>query len=199
MRIKDANGRLTNDRDVQIISDNAAISVNVASNGQVVIGYNETFDNATYDDKYELANDAILNHITDKNNPHQNVGFYIEEYVKTPATGQIIYETSIPQSLYHVYDLALVETHVFPSLAESATLSVDIYRNDVSIFASNKINSIDGYTSSNGHYYNCDVGEFASTNWYKSTPQSFGPGDYIKVVVDSAYLIDRMLFRMIFW
>jgi len=199
MRLKDANGRLTNDTDVSIISDSSVISVDVSENNKITIGYTEQTDNATLDGRYELANSAILSHITNKNNPHQNFGFYIEEYVNNPSSGQILYETTIPTSLYHVFDVALVETHIFPSLSESATIAIDIFRNGTTIFASDKVNSIGGSTSSNGQYYTCNVGDFASSNWYKSTAQLFGPGDYVQVKVDEAASISRMLFRMIFW
>lgn len=199
MRLKDVYGKLTKDTDIELVSGNDSMNIVVDSNNKIIFNVESSGITPSMDLRYQLADPRILSHLTDTNNPHQNIGYFIEKYVEDPASGAVIYETVAPLNVNSLLTLSSIECYVFPTLnTETQEISMDILRNDESVFSS-EVPSSEYYSDIN-NYSSLYITPLRSDGWYQDSKFTFNPGDDIKVKIKScSENIERTLIRLVFW
>lgn len=201
MRLKDINGKYTEDSDIVLECNNEALQINVEDENKIVFTLDPLVSNADTDGRYQAADPRLITHLTDRDNPHQTISYFVEQYVNEPASGDIIYEMVAPISTAVTIDIATIELYVYATNFDNVNnnINIEIEVNGTSIFANNrKVDTLYGWQ--NEYYFICAPGTIADTGWTGGSTYTLSPGDYVKVYVYSKTgNVGRMSFRMICW
>lgn len=199
MRIKDTYGRYTADDDVTFTCPNAAMNVNVREDNTVEFELLPMQMDASADVRYQLADARLTTHLTDMDNPHNTISWFIEATKDAPATGDIIYETTTPDISFLRFDIVTLEAYVFPSISIGSNLKIDIQVNGESIYPNADLMMSSSTGWQNAYYFTLEQGE-PSYIW-SSEDRIYGlePGSYIRVIAHEAYNIPKVMFRMLCW
>jgi len=201
MRIKDSTGRYTEDSDITFECANAALEISIEDENKILFTLDPLVSNAETDTRYQLADTRLITHLSDRDNPHQTISYFIERYLTEPASGDIIFETVAPVSSAITLDIATIELYVFNETFDNITnnINIEIEVNGTSVFASSrKVDTLYGWQ--NEHYYTCAPGSPSDTAWTGGATYTLNPEDYLKIYVYSKTgSVGRILFRMICW
>ena len=199
MRIKDSFGRYTADDDVTFTSSNAAINVHVREDNIVEFELLPLMMDASADVRYQLADARITSHLTDMDNPHNTVSWFIEATKDAPATGDIIYETIVPDTEFFTFDVMSLEAYIFPGIEINSILKIDVQINGTSVYNDPAVMMTTETGWQNSYYFVLNMGEPSYIWEAENRAYSLQPGDYIRVIALESYNIPKVMFRMLCW